>query len=339
MYAIRLQRKENSIACAEMKNGLCPGAFGRAQRAQKVTLLPFLQPQMADARIPFSSERRIPRWADIRRKVQSLSITRVNHSFKNNTSIHTPFRGTSVWLVLLPAAAFQPLITDDTGTQGALGNQFEFAFDRDRIRMAGNKTGMRTLPFTATRGLTDSQDIFLGISHVRIDGNAPGSNASGSGNPVLGAKWRLLETADSKTSIGFKPEFVLPVSATREAAGLGTGRASWNLTLIVTQEIPFGAVHANLATGRNRFRDSAAPEITRLASVAPDWDVMPKWKLALDAGVVSAKVGGVKTQSRFIELGAIHSLSDVLDFALGFVRARDSAVPRTNTDSATIVVI
>ena len=242
-------------------------------------------------------------------------------------------------VVVLPAAAFQPLITDDTGTQGALGNQFEFAFDRDRIRMAGNTTGVRTLPFTATRGLTDSQDIFLGISHVRIDGNAPGLNASGSGNPVLGAKWRLLETADSKTSIGFKPEFVLPVSATREAAGLGTGRASWNLTLIVTQEIPFGAVHANLATGRNRFRDSAAPEITRLASVAPDWDVMPKWKLALDAGVVSAKVGGVKMQSRFIELGAIHSLSDALDFALEFVRARDSAVPPTNTDRTTIVVI
>ena len=241
-------------------------------------------------------------------------------------------------VVVLPAAAFQPLITDDTGTQGALGNQFEFAFDRDRIRMAGNTTGVRTLPFTATRGLTDSQDIFLGISHVRSDGNAPGSNASGSGNPVLGAKWRLLETADSKTSIGFKPEFVLPVSATREAAGLGTGRASWNLTLIVTQEIPFGAVHANLATGRNRFRDSAAPEITRLASVARDWDVMPKWKLALDAGVVSAKVGGVKMQSRFIELGAIHSLSDALDFALEFVRARDSAVPPTNTDRTTIGV-
>ena len=242
-------------------------------------------------------------------------------------------------VVVQPVAAFQPLITDDTGTQGVLGNQFEFAFDRDRIRMAGNTTGVRTLPFTATRGQTDSLDIFLGISRVRIDGNAPGSNASGSGNPVLGAKWRLLETADRKTSIGFKPEFVLPVSATREAAGLGTGRASWNLTLIVTQEIPFGAVHANLATGRNRFRTSASPDsTTSLASVAPVWDVTPKWKLALDAGVVSAKAGGVKTRSRFIELGAIHSLSDALDFALGFVRARDSAVPHTNTDSATIGV-
>ena len=156
---------------------------------------------------------------------------------------------------------------------------------------------------------------------------------------MLGAKWRLLETADSKTSIGFKPEFVLPVSATREAAGLGTGRASWNLTLIVTQEVLFGAVHANLATGRNRFRTSASPDsTTSLASVAPVWDVTPKWKLALDAGVVSAKAGGVKTRSRFIELGAIHSLSDALDFALGFVRARDSAVPPTNTDRTTIGV-
>ena len=241
--------------------------------------------------------------------------------------------------VAFPAAAFQPLITDDTGTQGASGNQFEFSFDRDHIRVAGDTIRVRTLPFTATRGLTDSLDIFLGVSHLRIDANAAGSIASGSGNPVLGAKWRLFETADSKTSIGFKPEFVLPMSATREAAGLGTGRPSWNLTLIFSQETTFGAIHANLATGRNRFRTSAGPDsATSLASMAPVWYVAPGWQLALDVGATAEKAGGVTTRSRFAELGAIFSASNALDFALGFVRTRNSAMARADTDHVTLGV-
>ncbi len=241
--------------------------------------------------------------------------------------------------IALPAAAFQPLITDDTGTQGERGNQLEFSIDTDRAREAGETTRTRTLPFTYTRGLSDALDVFAGISHVRIRSSSPGTDASGSGNPVLGAKWRFFENESSKTSFALKPEILLPVSHARETSGLGNGRTSWALTFIVTQEVAFGAIHANLATARNRFRDPLAPNSTATGmSIAPVWDVAPGWKLALDLGYERESAGGVRTRTRFAELGAIYSPSETLDFALGVIRSTNSADPRRTTNSATLGV-
>lgn len=239
----------------------------------------------------------------------------------------------------LPAGAFQPLITDDTGTQGERGNQLELSIDGDRAKAAGETVRTRTLPFTCTRGLTDTLDVFAGISSIRITSGIPGVSASGGGNPVIGAKWRFLEDEDSKASLALKPEIVLPVSEAREASGLGSGRTSWALTLIATREVGFGAVHANLATGQNRFRQADVPKSTVVAfSIAPVWDVAEGWKLALDVGYEQEKAGGFTVRSRFAELGAIYSPSEDLDFALGVISGRNSTDPRVTTQSATLGV-
>lgn len=238
-----------------------------------------------------------------------------------------------------PAAAFQPLVTDDTGTQGAGGNQLEFSIDAERTREAGVTTQVRSFPFTYTRGLTDTLDLFAGIGHVRIRSSAPGVNASGAGNPVLGAKWRFFENEASKTSFALKPEVLLPVSGAREARGLGNGKTSWGLTLIATQEVGFGALHANLGTGRNHYRDPAAARSRVVAwSVAPVWDVAPGWKLALDVGHESEKAGGVTTRSRHAELGAVYSPSGDLDIALGILRITQTSSPGAATNAATLGV-
>jgi len=241
---------------------------------------------------------------------------------------------------MAPAAlAFQPLVTDDTGTQGTGGNQLEFSVNEDRAVTAGETVRTSTLPVGYTRGLTDTIDVFIGANHTRVRSPAPGADVSGSGNPSLGAKWRFYENEQSKTSLALKPEIALPVSAGKEAQGLGTGRTSYGLTLIVTQEVSFGAVHANLFSGRDRFRDSAGPDasITR-ASIAPVWDVADKWKLALDVGLETASAGGERTRSSFAEIGAIYSPSKDLDFAFGLIRATDNADPSTKTTSATLGV-
>ena len=237
-----------------------------------------------------------------------------------------------------PAFAFQPLITDDTGTQGAGGNQIEFSVNDDRESSAGVTARIRTLPLVYTRGLTDALDVFVGVNHTSV--SAPGFDASGSGNPSFGVKWRFYENEESKTSFGLKPEIVLPVSSGKENDGLGVGRISYGLTLILTQEVSFGAVHANLFSGRERFRDPAVnPEasITR-ASIAPVWDVAEGWALALDVGTETEKAGGANTRSSFAEIGAIYSPSKDLDFALGLIRATDDVQPSTETNSATLGV-
>lgn len=236
------------------------------------------------------------------------------------------------------AMAFQPLVTDDTGTQGKGGNQLEFSYNQERSSSRGSTTNIQTLPTVYTRGLSDGIDAYVAAIPTRIRSTMPGANANGGGNPALGVKWRFYENESSKTSLGLKPEIRLPVSAAEEAAGLGTGRASYGLMLILTQEVPFGAVHVNLGRGRDLFREPEInPHISSThTSIAPVWDVNGEWKLALDIGTESETAGGVTTRAVFLEIGAVFSPGKDLDLAFGIVRWTDNATPRATTTSATI---
>ncbi len=236
-----------------------------------------------------------------------------------------------------PVSAFQPLITDDTGTQGSGGNQLEFSFNQDRVKTTGETVRVQTLPAVYTRGLIETLDVFAGYGYAKIRSNMPGGDASGGVNPSVGAKWRFYENEESQTSFALKPEIIFPVSSGRENSGLGTGKASGNLTLILTQELPFGAVHMNLGVGRDRFRDNAnnSDATTTRASIAPVWDVADLWKLALDMGTESARAGGGRVRTNFVELGAIYSPHKDLDFALGVIHLSDNDNPHTTTNTAT----
>lgn len=239
--------------------------------------------------------------------------------------------------VSLSAFAFQPLITGDTGTQGADGNQLELSFNEDRASAAGDTVRVQELPVVFTHGLTESVDVFAGMGYTRIRSSVPGFDSSGNGNPALGAKWRFYEDEELGTSFAIKPEIFFPVSARREDSGLGTGKLSGNLTLILTQQVPFGAVHANLGIGRDRFRDTLnnSDSTTIRASMAPVWDVNEQWKLALDLGTESTRDAGSTLRSNFVELGAIYSPDKDLDFALGVVHRSDNDSPHTTTNSVT----
>lgn len=192
------------------------------------------------------------------------------------------------------------------------------------------------MPIGYTRGLIDSLDIFAGFGYARIRSGTPGGDASGGGNPSIGAKWRFYESEDGNTSFAVKPEFFLPVSAEREGAGLGTGELSGALTLILSQNVPFGSVHINASVGRDRCHDALANRdaTTARVSIAPVWDLSEQWKLALDLGAESARAGGSSVRANFVELGAIYSASKALDLAFGIVSSSDNASPRTTTHSA-----
>ena len=81
------------------------------------------------------------------------------------------------------ASALQPLIPDDTGTQGAGGNQLEASYSRDRTRVGGDTERVHTVPLGYTYGLTDSVDIYASVAWSRI--RVTGDDASGLGNTVV----------------------------------------------------------------------------------------------------------------------------------------------------------
>jgi len=249
------------------------------------------------------------------------------------------FASATLLMVALPLTvqAFQPLVTDDTGTQGAGGNQVELSVNLDRVRVDGETERVRTVPFVFTRGLSDTFDVFAGFSHSRIKPDSSSATVNGNANPTVGAKWRFYESESTGSTLAIKPELILPISRPREDSGLGSGRLSGNLTFILSQEVPFGAVHVNVGVGKERYRDTQTnPNATiRRASIAPVWDVSDQWKLAADLGVESSRAAGATTRSRFAELGAIYSPDKDVDLAFGVIRSSDNATPKSVTHTLT----
>jgi len=235
--------------------------------------------------------------------------------------------------------AYQPFISDDTGTQGKSGNQLELGFNRDRAQQGGTTSTTHVIPFTYTRGLSDELDVFVSVNHTRLGSDFPGSDASGSGNPSVGFKWRFFEEEASKTSLAVKPELRLPVNSSKESAGLGNGRASYGLALILTRETGFGAVHANLAAGHDHYRglpSSPGPDSEGWrASIAPVWDLNEQWKLAVDLGRETQRVGGIRNSAYYVELGAVYSPDKDLDLAFGLIRRSDRTSPAVTTNTLT----
>lgn len=234
--------------------------------------------------------------------------------------------GLSVWLALLPVAAwaYQPLVTDDTGTQGAGGNQIEAAYNRTADKASGSKTVTHEVPLVYTRGFTDALDLYAAIGRQKISPDAPGAVERGWGNTAVGAKWRFYDNESRKLSFALKPEVQFPISRNREARGLGTARTSYALGLVMTQGTAFGAVHANLAAERVNYADTALDAAERRTryrlSVAPVWDVAEEWKLALDAGLMTNPDRTARARMGYIEIGAIYSPDKNLDLALGLIR-------------------
>jgi hypothetical protein len=245
-------------------------------------------------------------------------------------------------IALLPAAAsaFQPLVTDDTGTQGIGGNQVEASYDRTVHKTPGTRDIMHEVPLVFTRGITDALDLYVGTGYQKIAPAAPATGGRGWGNPAIGAKWRFYEDEARKLSFALKPEIRFPVSKSREARGLGTARASYSAGLLVTQETGFGAVYANAVAERVNYSDDALNAAERRTiyrlSVAPVWDVAEGWKLALDAGVMTNPDRLASARMGYVELGAIYSPSKDLELAFGVVRDVMDGNARTTQATAGI---
>lgn len=238
------------------------------------------------------------------------------------------------------AFAAMPLITDDTGTQGAAGNQLEFSLGEDKTKDTAGFTAksLQRPALTYTRGLTDTLDAYVAATWLKNTSDDPAvADATGSSNTGVGAKWRLFEN-ERKTSFAVKATYFFPVSEDKQNKGLGDGEASWDGTLILSQELPFGSAHANIGFGKVGVKNDDDEKTTHV-SVAPIFDLGESFKLAVDLGQDSSKPkGGVKTKTHYREVGAIYSPHKDVDLALGYIRTKvkDVAeVTRTITGGVT----
>lgn len=239
------------------------------------------------------------------------------------------------WLAVMPLAAlaFQPLITDDTETQGEGGNQIEAGYDRTKDKTSSSRTITHEIPLVYTRGITEGLDLYAGGTRTRIAPDAPAATESGWSNPVLGAKWRFYDNQARKISFALKPELSIGVSGRNEARGLGTSKASYGVGLMMAQETGFGSLLANLQADRVNYADdrlNAAVRRTRYrVSVAPVWDIAEGWKLALDTGLMTGADRAAKARTGYVELGVLYAQDKDLDFAFGIIRNNHDGVTQT----------
>jgi hypothetical protein len=252
-----------------------------------------------------------------------------------------PFRARAIAfaaaLFATHAAALQPLITDDTSTQGSGGNQLEVSLNQSRITTSGVSDRSGSLAAVYTRGVAETVDLYAGGLYVHLHPDGGQHEARGAGNPTLGGKWRFLDTTAEGTSAAAKLEFLMPVSNSAETAGLGSASMGGNLTFILSQDLPFGAIHVNASAGRLRYRASGNnPDSTPMRlSAAPVWQLNPQWRLALDLGALWVRSSEQRVRTGFVELGAIWSPNDDLDLALGAIQTADNQNPRTRALAAT----
>jgi hypothetical protein len=241
-------------------------------------------------------------------------------------------------LLPLQVSALQPLVTDDTETQGRGGNQLEVGYERERVRARAQGSTLQTLSAEYAHGLTDTLDGYVGLARARIRSEVPEENGHGAGNPALGFKWRLWQSEPQRLSVALKPELQPGATRSAERRGLGSGRTGYAATLIVTQEFDFGAVHWNVSGTRVRHalaenRHGSRQYLYRV-SVAPVVDVAADWKVALDVGAITNPDRARRARMGYAELAAIWSPREDLELALGVIAFTGDGEPRTRTLAA-----
>ncbi len=219
-------------------------------------------------------------------------------------------------LITGKASAAHPLSTDDTGTQGADGFQFEISQDFGRSKTNGVISKEDVANMTLTRGWTDRLDIFLGaaLQATKDPGSYEGTRR-GAGDTAMGIKWRYQETEGM--SLGLKGSVTLPTGD--EDKGLGKGRTTQSVLHMTQMEFDALTLLVNIGYTYNDNKTAVVAERKNLwnASAAGLYLVSETTTVLLEVGARrQAALAGGKNPS-FATLGVIWHLTKELDFDVG----------------------
>jgi hypothetical protein len=214
-----------------------------------------------------------------------------------------------------PAAAFHPLITDDTGTQGKGRSQVELAVEIGRDECEEGEHRREAGAATFAHGLGDSLDLQAALPYERAELSAAegSSRSAGAGDAALEAKWRFFERGG--LSLAWKPGFTAPTGDA--GAGLGSGRVTGRSSLLATMRWPRFALHANAGYVYNANHDDERLHLWRF-SAAAEAQVAGRWKAVADAG--AARDVGAGPDPVFVMAGLVYSPAPWIDVDAGLKR-------------------
>lgn len=211
--------------------------------------------------------------------------------------------------VALDAQAAHPLITEDTGTQGA--GRYQLEVFAEELEERGTRRDIEVWTGVLSYGVGETADVQVGIPVYR-DG------PDGVGDASLGLKWRFLER--NAWSLALKPGITVPTGDERD--GRGTGKVTWGSLIIVSYAPGAIAVHAHAGFWRNENKLGERESLRQLAAAATYriGDVRFVGEFARETNPVP----GGRTV-RYSTIGAIWSMTRDVDLDIGWRNGNGSA--------------
>jgi hypothetical protein len=205
------------------------------------------------------------------------------------------------------AMAAHPLVTDDTGTQGAGNNQLEMNSDHVIFR---DGSTLNIGDVTYTRGVTDTLDLFA-------DQPMAVSAPRGLGDTSLGLKWRFFESGS--TSVAVKTS--LSMANANDEKGFGNGRNNLSTLLILSQNLGSWDLHYNLGLQTNRYKSEYMQDATHRAlwqaSAAATYALTPQLKAVADIGAARNENISTRKNPAYALTGVIYSPYKSIDLDAG----------------------
>lgn len=214
-----------------------------------------------------------------------------------------------------PAHAAHPLLTEDTGIQGAGNTQLEFTYDQSTTRNAGTMTRAQSLNVVFSHGLADTLDLIVGLPYERIaERGAASTRVKGYADMEIAAKWRFYE--DGPLSIALRPGLGLPTG--NEDRGLGSGHSAPSLFAVMTHATDPWVFHLHLGYTRNFHDGPGQRNHIYHASVAAEYSVSESLRLVADASTESNPDLAGHPNVGSLVLGLVYSMTPDFDLDLGY---------------------
>jgi Putative MetA-pathway of phenol degradation len=153
--------------------------------------------------------------------------------------VHCGVIGICLLLATDFSPAGPPFVTDDPDPPPPGGWEINIPFILERT---SDKTEMDAPLFDLNYGLPDIQlKLEIPVAIVQQDGDA---TAAGSGDLLLGVKWRFFNNERSQVHLGVYPQLLVPSG--NELGGLGEGRTAFVLPLLAQKNWGAWTIYGNI---------------------------------------------------------------------------------------------
>lgn len=214
--------------------------------------------------------------------------------------------------------AARPFHTDDAGTVGKNGFQVETGIEysskkdyEDDVKIKETETGLLA---ALTFGITDNLDVIAGLPYVwkKKENHHVNFDKNKLSDVTLEAKWRLYERGG--LGIAVKPGISLTTGDYRE--DFGTGRATYGIILIFSQDFGSVGLHFNGGYTRNENKVCQRKDLFS-TSFAFTYEVIKNLTIGGDIGISKNTDPKTKTAPAFFLFGGSYKTGKYITIDAG----------------------